>query len=233
MKIKASFLILTTLISLACSKTDVTSIHDRSTNLDLQTKSSSSATPKGLLFQQYKGSNRAELRTLRNGLIVEKHDTLYLFGGDMLYHADDLWRLEQFSTADSTFRSGASSLPAEYWPKRRVPYEYSYGFSSLYQIYAESAMADISAVCGVVFVPAQSTDTHRIVFTPNNGNSSFVGMSSSSSQAINIDLNTSSFFLKSTITHEILHALGFYHEHQRPDRDNYITINWSNIKNYG
>jgi hypothetical protein len=32
------------------------------------------------------------------------------------------------------------------------------------------------------------------------------------------------------IVHELMHTLGFYHEHQRPDRDEFVSINLKNVE---
>ena len=32
------------------------------------------------------------------------------------------------------------------------------------------------------------------------------------------------------VVHELLHVLGFMHEHNRPDRDSFITMVWTNLR---
>ncbi len=46
-------------------------------------------------------------------------------------------------------------------------------------------------------------------------------------QLVSIEAEICTF--KGVVLHEIFHALGFLHEHNRPDRDDYIDILWDNV----
>lgn len=50
-----------------------------------------------------------------------------------------------------------------------------------------------------------------------------------SGEAQPISINNEGCVWESTIHHELMHALGIYHEQSRPDRDSYVSIIWENI----
>ena len=56
-----------------------------------------------------------------------------------------------------------------------------------------------------------------------------LGRSKYGGSKLNLDV-TKCFRTKGHAIHEILHTLGVYHEHMRPDRDDHIKILWNNIK---
>jgi hypothetical protein len=89
------------------------------------------------------------------------------------------------------------------------------------------AMYEIETVCGARFNPRVNNPTapNYIKVRDSSGNSSSVGMIGG---AQNVNLFNWSF--RYIICHELMHALGIFHEQQRSDRDPFVVINRANIQ---
>lgn len=89
----------------------------------------------------------------------------------------------------------------------------------------DSAIAEINQQTDACFVRMDWTlipdDVDWIMIQAGTGCSSFVGkIQNCSSQVINVAPGC----YKAEVQHELMHALGAYHEHQRPDRAQHVIL---------
>ena len=80
------------------------------------------------------------------------------------------------------------------------------------------------------FVP-RTTETYYVNIVRGASGSgcwSDVGRQTSKINTVNLQYN--GCIVSGIVAHELIHASGHYHEQSRPDRDQYVTINWSNIQ---
>ncbi|XP_067673194.1 MAM and LDL-receptor class A domain-containing protein 1-like isoform X1 [Haliotis asinina] len=110
------------------------------------------------------------------------------------------------------------------WLNRTVPYEIQSSYDDKQRREMRMAMEEFEQKTCVRFRP-RTIEPDYIRILPDGGCSSSVGRKGGK-QKVSIDSNCDN---KGTIMHELMHALGFWHEHSRPDRDHYITIMWDNI----
>lgn len=155
---------------------------------------------------------------LPNGMVLPKIDSLY-YWDDMVFSENGLYYLCPVND-----RSAVQDVTDYYWPYSVVPYKYNANIVDTTRF--RDAMNHIEINSGVKFRPKISSDTKYIEFCYNSSiTNSYVGMQSGG-QIINIQ----NIYSMRDIVHEILHSLGFFHEHCRQDRDSYIRVNLSNIK---
>lgn len=125
-------------------------------------------------------------------------------------------------------RNGLKSLSSR-WPKGVVPYEIGGYFRPEEKEVIKAAIADYHKLTCIKFVPRAASDRDYIYF--NNGNTgcwSSVGRVGGR-QEVNLQ-SGGCLSKKGTVEHEIMHALGFLHEQNRADRDQFITVNYHNIQ---
>jgi hypothetical protein len=114
------------------------------------------------------------------------------------------------------------------WPGGIVPFVFDGNVDATNRERAREAMALIEIVSAIRFVPLSFPQGNFIRIRSNNvktNSSDWVGMKGGQQ---NIAIYSWEFTY--VIVHELLHALGFIHEHQRSDRDQYVEVISANIE---
>ena len=117
------------------------------------------------------------------------------------------------------------------WPNGEIPYEIQPNIYSQHDLdIIISAMRKIETQVGVEcirFVPRTTQTSWIKIIGDDSGCYSDVGMKKSGPQELRLSIFGCVDI--GTAIHELLHALGFHHEQNRPDRDNFVKINYENI----
>ena len=117
------------------------------------------------------------------------------------------------------------------WPGGIIPYDIS-RLTATQQTLALRAMQRWMATgARIKFIP-RTTEAEYVNFTGSTNagnNTSLVGFK----KGKHADINISAFWWRQNEwmpAHELGHVLGFFHEHQRWDRDQYLTVHYEHIK---
>lgn len=129
---------------------------------------------------------------------------------------------------DKAISGGVASFndDVKLWPNGDVPFAFDMNLSQDSKEKALRAIEEFSRKTSIRFIPFEDSDKDFIVFSPSdNLCASYVGRIGGGQPV----------FLKpqcgeTEIMHELMHALGFIHEHQREIRDQYIQVQYNNIQ---
>jgi hypothetical protein len=117
------------------------------------------------------------------------------------------------------------------WPHGIVPYILDSSVTGPQRQVLQQAIAHIHEKTPVR-LKTRENESDYIRFSSDedpNGCNSFVGRVGGE-QRLDLYCGPNGVPPVGTVVHEILHALGFWHEQSRPDRDEWVDIRWENIR---
>lgn len=149
-----------------------------------------------------------------------------LVEGDMRLTKKQVYNIEHGLDVDSSRKRG-SIADNSLWPNGLVPYEIHPSISGIPRAVnaINQGLAEWTSKTCLRFKEREG-ESDYIIFGDGGGCWSYVGRRGGR-QPISL---SNGCWWRGTVTHEIAHALGFYHEQSRPDRDEFVTILWDNIE---
>ncbi|XP_048581200.1 blastula protease 10 [Nematostella vectensis] len=121
-----------------------------------------------------------------------------------------------------------AAMKTRKWPGGVVPYELDSSLSGESRAVnaINAAIAEYAKLTCIKLRPKKAGDNAYLSIFKGSGCWSFLGRIGRKQQ---LSLAGGCWY-KGIVIHEIAHALGFFHEQSRPDRDQYVKIMFENIK---
>ena len=144
--------------------------------------------------------------------------------GDMVLTTD---QLEALRSPDDTASASA-------WDSGVIPYELAPGFTAAQRQNIVAALEEWSRVAGLLLTPRTTQLGYLLITHDEAGPAqvspcfSFVGQPTRGIR-VQTNLGGSCADAVDVTYHQIGHALGLHHQHNRPDRDDYIEIDLTNV----
>ncbi|XP_021955270.1 zinc metalloproteinase nas-15 [Folsomia candida] len=146
-----------------------------------------------------------------------------LFEGDIIL-STTMRNLGNESSEDYGNRNGII-YEKQKWPAGVVPYFISSQFNAVERSVIAKAISEYHANTCIKFKP-RTSETDYIHITKGNGCSSLVGRAGGAQP---VTLGQGCVYTGIAI-HELMHAVGFWHEQSRFDRDDHVNVYFQNIQ---
>ena len=146
--------------------------------------------------------------------------------GEVVVYGGDVVLTENYSS-EISLRGNVLSDFSRLWPNSTMPYVWGSGLSQAQRNLVINAINEVNQQTNLCLVE-RTNETAFVQFRGTDAGCyvTRIGNDGTGNQIINLGAGC---FSNHTIIHEILHKAGFFHEQTRPDRDNFITVNWNNL----